>query len=347
MTAKLSCWYEGKYMRQVFSSVLLFLITTSAAVADVIELKNGDRLTGRLEGVSGGKAILATSYAGEVAINLNEVVTITSEESFRIGTPSGYIKGRFVRSVDGQQVESENARTTVKLNDVRSASQSRLALAQLGSEWSNRADVGFVISSGNSDTQNLNTLIESLYKADVVQHLASLRISNEEAEAQTTKDQFDFDYGYKRLMTERWFVAGNAEYFADYLKGIDSRVTIGAGGGYQFWDNTFGALSVEAGISAVQEEIDGLDENNPAGRFALDYKRLLLANRLELFHKQAILVIPDPDRGQVLSTSTGLRYSLSNQIDTIARVDLNHETKPAPGNSKTDTTYTVGIGIKF
>ena len=104
-------------MRQVFGSVLLVLITMSTAVADVIELKNGDRLTGRLEGVSGGKVILATSYAGEVAINLNEVVTITSEESFRIRTPSGYIKGRFVPSVDGQQIESENARTTVKSRD--------------------------------------------------------------------------------------------------------------------------------------------------------------------------------------------------------------------------------------
>ncbi|NKB98546.1 MAG: DUF481 domain-containing protein [Pseudomonadales bacterium] len=334
-------------MRQVFSAVLLVLVGMSAAIADVVELKNGDRLTGTLEGVSGGKAILTTSYAGDVAINLDEVVAITSEDSFKIGTPSDYINGRFVPGSDGQQIESENAKTEVAIGDVRSASQSRLAITQLGSEWSNRADLGLVISNGNSDTQNLNTLIESIYKADDVQHQASLRISNEEAEELTTKDQFDFDYGYKRFMSERWFVAGNAEYFTDDLKDIDSRITIGAGGGYQFWDNTFGALSAEAGISAVQEEINGMDENNPAVRLALDYKRLLLANRLELFHKQAILFIPDSDRGEVLSASTGLRYSVSDMIDTIARVDLNHETKPAPGNSKTDTTYTVGVGIKF
>ena len=79
----------------------------------------------------------------------------------------------------------------------------------------------------------------------------------------------------------------------------------------------------------------------------MDYKKLLLARRLELFHKQSMLIIPDSDRGEVISASTGVRFALSDKIDTIARVDLNLETKPVPGNSKTEVTYTVGIGVKF
>lgn len=316
--------------------------------ADTISLLNGDRLTGTLSGISGGQAIFETSYAGSVRVDLGEVAQIETDESFDIRTPAGVVYGNFAAGADGQEIVSpDDGVIAIPPAQVAQASQSRLALSPHAREWSNRADIGLVISNGNSDTRNLNTLVESIYKADSVQHAASLKLANEEAEEETTKDQVDLDYGYKRFMSQRWFVAGNAEYFTDELKDIDSRITLGTGAGYQFWDNTFGALSAEAGVSAVREEINGNNESNPALRLALDYKRLFMANRLELFHKQSVLIIPDSDRGEVISASTGLRYALSGNIDTIARVDLNHETKPAPGNSKTDTTYTLGVGIKF
>lgn len=331
-----------------WNGLFVTLLVCGSVQADTISLTNGDRLTGSLTGVSGGKAIFETSYAGSLSIDLGEVAHIVTDQAFDIRTPGGVVYGSFAVGAEGQEIVTSDDRVvSVPAEEIAEASQNRLALVENTHEWSNRADIGLVISNGNSDTRNLNTLVESTYKKALVQHHASLKLANEEAEEETTKDQIDLDYGYKRFISDRWFVAGNAEYFVDELKDIDSRITLGAGAGYQFWDATFSALSAEAGISAVQEDIDGVEENNPAFRVAVDYKRLFLANRLELFHKQSVLFIPDSDRGEVISASTGLRYALSNNIDTIARVDLNHETKPAPGNSKTDATYTLGVGIKF
>ena len=331
---------------------LVWILGASAANADQIELNNGDRLTGTLEGISAGKALLNTGYAGTIPVSLNEIKGLHTEQDFRVRTATGMIHGRFVTGESGQGLATQTQTHPISLVGIRNASQRRLALMRLASEWKSRADVGLVISSGNSDTQSLNTIVETLYKAEVSQHQASVRVSNEEADAQATKDQLDFDYGYKRFMSERWYVAVNAEYFTDDLKDVESRITLGLGSGYQFWDDTFGGLSVEAGISEVRERIGGakgrdVEEDHPALRLALDYKKLLLARRLELFHKQSMLIIPDSDRGEVISASTGVRFALSDKIDTIARVDLNLETKPVPGNSKTDVTYTVGIGVKF
>ena len=108
-----------------------------------------------------------------------------------------------------------------------------------------------------------------------------------------------------------------------------------------------GALSTDLGVSYVREDLDGDQQGNPAARWSLEYRRLLLAKKMEIFHKQSVLIIPDADRGEVIATSTGLRYALNARIDTTARVDMNHETEPAEGNSKTDVTYTLGVGIKF
>ena len=204
-----------------------------------------------------------------------------------------------------------------------------------------------MISNGNSDTASYNTLIESAYKSGNVEHNVSLLVSKEEAEEETTKDTLDLDYGYKRFVSEKWYASGNAEYFQDKLKDIDQRITLGAGMGYQFWDNSIGALSSDLGISAVQEELNGEDESNPAIRWGLDYKQFFFSKKMELFHKQSLLFIPDSDRGEVISSSTGLRYALSDRIDSTFRVDLNHETDPPEGSSSTDVTYSLGVGIKF
>ena len=68
---------------------------------------------------------------------------------------------------------------------------------------------------------------------------------------------------------------------------------------------------------------------------------------IEAFHQQSVLIIPDSERGEVLESSTGMRYALNSRIDAMFRLDVHHETKPAPDTSKTDLTYNLGIGIKF
>ena len=122
---------------------------------------------------------------------------------------------------------------------------------------------------------------------------------------------------------------------------------MGAGVGYQFWDDSFGSLATDLTLNYVREELQEDDESNPAVRWGLEYKRFLLSKKLEAFHRQSVLFIPDSDRGEVIRSSTGLRYALNAKVDATARVDLKHETEPEPGNSKTDVTYNLGVGIKF
>ncbi len=332
----------------MFKRFLICLGTTlvvmpTVVMSDVVVMKNGDRISGEVDSIVGGKLLVQTEYAGLVPVQLDAVATLSSDKELNVRVGDERKSGSFTAE-DGQTLFNGEP---VELAEVSSATQDNLSLVDVTRDWSSRADVSVVISNGNSKTESYNTLIESVLKSGRAQHDVALLVSNEEAEGVATKDQVDFDYGYKRFVNEKVYLAGNAEYFTDELKDIDQRITLGAGAGYQFWDNSLGAFSTEVGVSAVQEEVAGEDENNPAIRWALDYRRLLFAKKLEVFHNQSILFIPDSDRGEVLSSSTGLRYGLSDRIDTTARVDVNHETEPAPGNSKTDVTYTLGIGVKF
>ncbi len=323
------------------------LLYGAQASADTLILKNGDRLSGKVDSIAGGAVLLITEYAGAVPVNLDAVAELETEQAFNINVNGQKTSGKFVADGGVQALSTDNGNVPLDLSQVRTAGVSNLSLAGFAPEWSSRADLSAIISNGNSDTASYNTLVESSYKRGNVEHAVALLVSQEEAEGEKTKDQLDLDYGYKRFLSEKWFASGNAEYFQDQLKDIDQRITLGAGMGYQFWDNSFGAFSTELGVSAVQEELDGEDETNPALRWGLDYNRFLFSKRMEIFHKQSVLFIPDSDRGEVLASSSGVRYALNHRIDTTARVDVNHETEPPEGSSKTDVTYTLGVGIKF
>jgi putative salt-induced outer membrane protein YdiY len=203
------------------------------------------------------------------------------------------------------------------------------------------------LADGNSSTEAFNVLLEVDYQDELNAHLVTALLAREEGEGLLTRDQLDIDYGYKRFLTERWYGAGNAEYFQDTLKDIDSRITLGIGVGVQFFDNSIQNLSSDIGISAVREDIGGDSDVEPALRLGVDYQRFVLAKTIELFHRQSILQLLGDEKNQVFSSSTGIRYAYNERIDTNFRIDLAYESDPPPGNERTDTTYSLGVGIKF
>jgi len=70
-----------------------------------------------------------------------------------------------------------------------------------------------------------------------------------------------------------------------------------------------------------------------------------VADRLELFHNNQLLHILDADRGSVWDSDTGLRFHLNSRWLAALRVDVQHETSPAHGQKKTDSSYAVAVGF--
>lgn len=330
-------------------ALMLACAIPAMALADVVNLKNGDRLSGKVDSISGEHLVIVTEYAGNVAVDLAAIAGVETDGAFEMRLIDGSsISGTLVHDGETQGVaQAGGVVTPIELERLSVARENRLGLTSFAAEWTSRADLAAEVSRGNSDTDKFNTLIETQLKREHSSHKLSLLVSQENAESDKTKDQVDANYGYKRYLTEQWYASGNAQYFQDPLKDIDSRITVGAGMGYQFWDDSLGALSSDLGVSYVMEEVAGSDENNPALRWGVDYNRWLFSKRLEFFHKQSVLALITSDPRQILQTSTGLRLAVNSSIDTSVRLDVNYETDPPDGAQKTDTTLNFGVGLKF
>lgn len=332
-------------MFRFFLMVSAFFFSVGA-LADVVIMTNGDKLTGRLDSVTAGTVILETTYAGTVRLDLNQIQSLQTKESYAVRLPSGVVEGVFTGG-DNQKLRTSAGDTDLALTDIRSATQSRNQFTQFTAQWDARLDLALSLADGNTTAEASNVLLEADYANELNAHAITALIAKEEGEGLVTKDQLDIDYGYKRFISERWYGAANAEYFQDTLKDIDLRITVGAGVGVQFIDNSLENLASDLSVSAVQEDINDDSETKPAIRWGLDYQRFLNAKTIEVFHRQSILQLLEGEKSQVLSSSTGIRYAYNERIDTTFRVDLAYESDPPQGNKKTDSTYSLGVGVKF
>jgi len=325
------------------------LMGAQLAVADVLYLASGDRLTGDIDSVTGGKVILKTDFAGTINVSLDTIAQMESEKNFdlrRDGQET--VSGQFVVSAGAQAFQIEDGESTaLDLTTVSSAKQDNLGIRDLGSDWANRFDAGISVASGNTETESQNYGFESLLTRGRSEHRLAGTFNQQKDDGEKTKDKTDLGYRYRRFFGERWYGTGSLTYFKDQFAGVDSRYTAGVGAGYQFWDNSLGALSSDLGISYVDEELDGMEEQNPAMRWGLDYNRFLWAKNLEIFYNHSTLFIPQGGRGTVYNGSTGLRMSVTDLITANLRLDIAHQTDPAPDREKTDLTYVIGIGLVF
>ena len=330
--------------------VALFLMLAGPAWADVVWLKSGDRVSGKIESLDGSALRIKTDWGGGVTIKRDAIASIRTDNELNLMLYDGErVQGRLEsdREEEEQQIlaEGEDART-VTLQAVRYASVDA-AVDRPGDRWQTRVTYGLNISTGNTETENHSLRASSTLRRGPWRHQGNADFDLKKDSGSTTREQYRVGYQLDWFFREDWFAFGSSEYFQDKLRGVDYRITLGGGLGYQFWDTTLGALSLEGGISEVIEKLNGETDNNRALRIGLDYKRYYMGQRLELFHGSELLVLAERDRGEILKTSTGIRYDLNSFLSTNLRLDFDHETEPAPGRKKSDVVYVIGLGFTW
>ena len=290
-----------------------FVIALLAATpsADQVHLTNGDRLSGTV----------VAAPPGHVAIDMPGVGVVTVPEEL-------------IASVQRDAAEPS-------------------------AEWQTSADVGVLLSTGNSRARDATVVLSGKRGAGRFEQLFGVSLARSEGTGTgedtcatwcpriRTRDQLDIDYEARWKTGPAWYLLGNFELFRDPIKEIDGRITLGAGAGRTLWEREQGSLTTDIGISQVRESLLGGNQNNPALRWGVTFNHWLQPERLELFHHNQLLKILDAARGAVWDSGSGLRFHLSATWQASLRLDIQHETQPAPGREKTDATYSATLGVKF
>jgi hypothetical protein len=316
------------------------------AHADEVVLRNGDRLTGETVTKTAEALILRTPYAGEISIPWSEVASITSSAPLELlleGEPDP-LTGRLlpappgrvlIETVDGQRIDAA-------LQEI-SFLNPKPYEACTGVVYAGRAALAAAYASGNVDSEHLQGHGELSARAKQHRTQLAARVERRSEAGASPSTGWLGTANHDRFLDEQRFVYVRGSLEHDRAKDLRRRSAAGVGYGTQILESPRASVSVRAGLDYVTEtRYVAPGESYPALGWGVQARYLPWGPRLELFHEQD--GFRNLERNAVvLRSKSGLRLPLASGISATGQLNVDWESRPAPGRASTDTTLVFGI----
>jgi putative salt-induced outer membrane protein YdiY len=248
----------------LFTLIALFGLS-SALFADQVTLKNGDRLTGTVVKSDGKTLVLHTEAAGDVTIQFAAIQEIKTDQELHVSLKGGKTAVGPVTTTDGKieiatkttgTVEAPKDDVTLLRNDAEQQAYDKSLHPGLWHGWNGGANVGFSISRGNSESENLALAFNAVHPTlndKITIYLSSINTQNDLATPSTVANLIQAGFRYDRNLNPRLFVFGSADFTSNALQFLDLRQVYSGGFGLHAMKSDRTILDFLGGINYTHE----------------------------------------------------------------------------------------------
>lgn len=341
-------------------SVLIigFLILTMGSVSpgwtDVIRLANGDRLNGTLQILTDKQATFETFYAGTIKIPRDQINTIATDEPVTlIYYEDTYLTARLYHHSDtqmklkttSQPVETSSTFSLTDIDEIHRKDPRERLREKLKVKLSGQTNLSLEFLRGNTDEESYHFDGEMQARTPSNRYTVRAEFNKEKSNGRATEENALGFVKYDHFVSDRWFLFNSATFSKDDFEDLELRTALGAGVGYQFYEEEDLTLFLEGGASYVNDNFEvAPDQSGFGARYSIDYRQTMV-EWVRIFHFQEGLGGPEIDF--VFRSRTGLRIPLGQGFQMTAQYDLDWDADPEPGVSSTDTRYLLNLGYKF
>jgi len=323
---------------------------SSAAWADVVLLKNGDRISGTIVSAAGGKVVITPDFdkTSNITVKQTDIATFSSPTPMLIKLAGG--------AVINQPVET-GATGQIKTSAVGAQPPQAIPLDKIDKINPNYAWTGSVSANGLyshalQDTAQigLNGDIGRTTDNDKITASAGFLYAEQKTQgvSSTTANTWFTAAQYDYYLAKPWYVYANTRFEADRINYLAFRATPGVGVGYQWFDAPDLSFSTEGGITYVYQDYTvGGTNSNASVRVAYHLTKSWSNNRVSLFNDGEFLESVEGGGNYLANADLGVRVGLTKTMFSKAEADLNYTNQPAPGAQQTVTKYTIGVGWTF
>jgi len=347
--------------------VVSLCVLASAARADQVTLKNGDRLTGTILKSDGKTLLLKTDSAGDVTVKWDAVNAIVSSQPLNVQLNNGQILSGNVTTDDGKfniatrdrgQVAAPRDAVVAIRNAEEQSDYDRLQHPRLTDLWSGLLDTGLSETRGNSALLAFSLAAKaarvaprnklSLYATSVY------ATDNTTPPSRTTANAIEGGARFDYNLTPRFFVFALADFAFDQFQHLDLRSVLGGGVGLHVIKTTNTTFDVFAGGDYDHESFSASPPltltsttRNTAEVLAGEELSWKLNNRVSF--DERFTAFPNvSDLGQYrfqfdATAATKLKSWLSWQITVSDRYLSN----PLPGLKSNDELLATGLRLTF
>jgi putative salt-induced outer membrane protein len=338
---------------------ILTILIVCAAFADQITMINGDRLSGRIQRLEGGKLLLLTDMAGALTLPWSNVGSIVSTQPLYVILKDGLVfTGTIVNAQDGMRLQDSNRSMVVpreSIVTVRSfdeqiqfqRTEERKLAPHFLDPWTGFVDLGVSLSRGNADvttyslngngvratrTNKLSTYFNSLYATNRNQPPPGVTANVRRGGA-----RMEFNFNPKQFA----FVSADFEF--DELQRLDLRSVGAAGFGWHVAKTNRNTFDLFAGLT-VNREVFATGLKRLSSEALLSEESSHRVNSLLTF-KQRIALFPNlTDTGQYRATGdSSAVMSLARWLSWQVSASSRYISNPVPGSRRHDLLFTTGF----
>jgi putative salt-induced outer membrane protein len=212
------------------------------------------------------------------------------------------------------------------------------------SPWSGSVSLGFLSTSGNTNTTSYNTSFGILYTKNKWTHAFDAAANGADESDKVTAEAYQADWKTSYDIREHNYLFGLIGWRKDRFSGVNQQLTESVGYGRRIIDTPAHFLSVEIGAGHRSADLsDNTSESSVIGRLGLDYKWTF--SETSNF-EQTISVEAGPDNTYTESVSA-VRAKLLGDLAIVLSYKVRHNTDVPVGDEKTDKFTAISLELAF
>lgn len=225
-----------------------------------------------------------------------------------------------------------------------------LAEDEAESPWAGKVTLGYLATSGNTNSSNLNSAFSVGYTKGQWVHgfdASAIFAASEDAttgEDVTTAEAYEAGWKSQRNFGEHNYLFGQVDWRKDRFSGYDQQLAEVIGYGRRLIDREKHKLNVELGAGARQSDLaDGTREDETIVRGALDYQWQISENSA---FKQAFAVESGSENTYTESI-TSLSANLVGNLALVASYTIKNNSEVPVGTENTDKFTALSLEYTF
>lgn len=311
------------------------LLVFSTAHADVVVLKNGDRISGDLLERGGEQVTVSTSYAGPISVPRSEISRIES------AAPSKQVTGEKAAPVSEDVVKAgKTLIEDVALDAVEMEKKK---------EWSGSVNLAMKLEGGDSNEEReIDGDFQTRWERERRRFRMSGQIEYDTTGGNATKQDWMIVPRYDQFFSDKayWSLSYSAKQ--EKYKSLSLRQTIGPALGYEFFSNEKNELISEIGLFYTTEDyIGSADASYAATGWHLEYRRKIWQDKFEFYHRHLLFVRADDAGQKIWHSWTGLKFPIYEGLNLSSELELDYDNITVSRSSDLEDTFRLKLGYEW
>ena len=212
--------------------------------------------------------------------------------------------------------------------------------------WTGSGELGYVQTSGNTDTSSLNMALSFVYEKEKWRHSLGATALRSETNSVTDAERYTFSGQSDYKLNDRSYVFGSFRYEDDEFAPYDPVTVLTAGYGYTLIDNGVHFLlgEIGAGYRMQEEALTGIDQDEAVIKGRLDYKWVVS----ETTDFSNLFLVESGSDNTYFENTTALGVAINDRFAVKVAYQWRHNSELPPGAiDDTDTQFTTNLVYNF